>query len=170
MAVQFTKQIQFTRPNNSTQYTAGDAVSDNATSATVATFTLSDMARAPGLGGRITNVTLHKTDQDLTGADFDIYLFDAAVAGTSFEDNAAHALTDAELQTCIGFVSLTAASHAVSGGMITGDLYSRSNLDWAYGFSGTGTSTDLYVVVIARGTYTPAANEVFTIRFGGEMD
>lgn len=169
MAVQFTKQIQFTRPNNTTQYTAGDAVSDNATSATVASFTLSGMATALGRGGRITNVTLHKSDQDLTGADFDIYLFDTAVAGTSFEDNAAHALTDAELQTCIGFVSLTAASHAVSGGMITGDLYSRSNLDWAYGFQGQ-TGTSLYVVVIARGTYTPAAQEVFTLRFGGEMD
>lgn len=168
MAVQFTRTIQFTRPNNTTQYTAADAVSDNATTATIATFTLSSMARGPGLGGRITGVSLHKTDQDLTGADFDLYLFDTAPLGTVFEDNAAHALTDANLQACVGVIPLLAASHAVTGGMISGDLYHRTNLDMAYGL--TGSTPALYLVIIARGTYTPAAEEVFTIRFYGEMD
>ena len=76
MAVQFTRTLSFTRLANATQYTAGDAVSDNATTATVATFTLLDMRSGPGRGGRITGLSLYKSDQDLTGADFDIYLFD----------------------------------------------------------------------------------------------
>lgn len=167
MTVQFTKVIQFTRPNNATQYTAGDAVSDNATTATVATFTLSNMATGVGLGGHITTMLLHKTDQDLTGADFDVYLFRAAPSGANFEDNAAVALTDAEWQSCVNFVQFRASADSVS--VNTGDLLARTNLNIHYGFGGM-TTRDLYVVIVARGTYTPFAEEVFTLNISGEMD
>lgn len=163
----FTRTIQFTRPNNTTLYTVADALSDNATSATVATFTLNGMAPTNGMGGVITGVSLYKSDQDLTGADFDLYLFDTAVDGTHFEDNAAHALSDAELQTCIGVIPLTAASHAVTAGMIAGDFYHRTNLDMHYECA--AGSNVLYVVPIVRGAYTPAAQEQFTIRFYGRV-
>lgn len=165
MAVQFTRTLTFTRLANTTQYTAGDAVSDNATTATVATFTLANMCSGKGGGGRIDSIVLHKSDQDLTAADFDIYLFDTAVDGANFEDNVAHGLTDAELATCLGFVALTAAADGIA--MTTGDLYHKTNLDWTYGLY---AGTSIYVVIIARGAYTPASAEVFTLRFSGEID
>lgn len=162
----FVAQIQFTRPADTTQYSVGDAISDDATTATVATFTLKGMSSRSNGGGKIKSVVLHKTDQDLTGADFDVYFFDTAPVGTNFEDNAAVALTDAEMQTCVGFVQLTAASDGVSMG--TGDLYNKTNLDLPYECK--GNTTNLYAVVVARGTYTPASAEVFTIRVGCEVN
>lgn len=147
----------FTRPSDTTQYTAGDAVSDNTTSATAANFTLLGM----GSAGVIKSVTLHKTDKDTTGADFDVYFFTTQPDGTTYEDNAAEAITDAVFQTCVGFVSLTASSDGRS--MALGDVYCKTNLDLPY-LIDSGSS--LYFVVVARGTYTPASAEVFTLHVG----
>lgn len=161
------RTASFTRPSDTTQYSAGDAVSDeDTTTATAATFVLPNMGAMAGMGGVIHSVTLHKTDQDQTGADFDIYFFKSAVAGTGFEDNAAIAITDAEWQTCVGFVSLTALNDVVS--VANGDLYCRSNLDLPYecGADAGAVVAPLYFVIVARGTYTPASAEVFTLTVG----
>lgn len=161
----FVRTVQFTRPSDTTQYTAGDAVSDNTTAATSATFVLKSMAPSNGMGGIINYVGLHKTDQDQTGADFDIYFFDTQPVNTGYEDNAAIAITDAEWAKCIGFVSLTASSDAVS--VQNGDLYGKSIPDLPYECA--GGDSQLYVVVVARGTYTPASAEVFTLRVCGRV-
>lgn len=161
----FIRRVSFTRPNDSTQYSAGDGVADATTSATAATFELTNMASSLGGSGKITGVTLHKTDQDQTGADFDIYFFDTQPVATGFDDNAAIAITDAEWKQCVGFVQLVASADVVS--VVTGDLYCRTNLDLNYKCV-TG-STTLYYVVVARGTYTPFAQEVFTLTVTGEM-
>lgn len=162
----FIRTAAFTRPSDTTQYTAGDAVSDNTTTATLATFVLPNMGAMAGMGGVIRSVTLHKTDQDQTGADFDIYFFTTQPAGTTFEDNAAIAITDAVFQTCVGFVALTASSDGRS--VVTGDLYCKTNLDLPYecGADTTTVVAPLYFVVVARGTYTPASAEVFTLTVG----
>lgn len=159
----FVRQASWTRPSDTTQYAAGDGVSDDTTSATAATFTLKNMGAMAGMGGVIRAVTLHKTDQDQTGADFDIYFFKTQPAGTTYEDNAAIAITDAVFQTSVGFVALTASADGRS--VVTGDLYCKSNLDLPYecGEDTTTIVAPLYFVVVARGTYTPASAEVFTL-------
>ena len=163
----FIRKATWTRPADTTQYTAGDAVSDDATTATIASFTLHNMGAMAGMGGVIHSVTLHKTDQDQTGADFDIYFFTTPPAGSTFEDNAAIAVTDAVFQTCVGFVALTAA--ADGRGVATGDIFCKTNLDLPYecGADTTTIVAPLYFVVVARGTYTPASAEVFTLTVGG---
>lgn len=158
--------MSFTRPNDSTQYSAGDAVSDATTTATAATFLIPSMGAGSGMGGIIHSVTLHKSDQDQTGADFDIYFFKSQPVATGWDDNAAVAITDTEWQSCVGFVSFTASTDARS--VVTGDIYCKSNLDLPYE-CGTDTTTvvaPLYYLIIARGTYTPAAQEVFTLTIG----
>lgn len=163
-ARRFLRTASFTRPSNTTQYTAADAVSDNATTATIASFTLTGMAGMVEFGGVIRSVMLHKSDHDLTAAAFDINFYTSAPSGANFEDNAEIALTDAENQACIGFVELLAADGA---DMKTGDLWSKTNLDIHYECAAGLTS--LYYVIIARDTYTPASAEVFTLRVGGEV-
>lgn len=159
----FTRTAQWTRPADTTQYTAADAVSDVATTtATVSKFLLPNMSKMAGMGGIIHSITLHKTDHDLVGADFDVYFFSAAVAGTGFEDNATIAITDAEWQTCVGYRALTATGDARS--VETGDLYTQDSIILPYQ---GGTDGALYFVVVARGTYTPASEEVFTLTVGG---
>lgn len=162
----YTRIVSFTRPANATQYAAGDAVSDDATTPTAATFTIVGVASGAGTGGKIKSVALHKSDQDQTGADFDIYFFDTQPVATGWEDNAAIAITDAEWKRCFGFVQLTAAVDAVS--VVTGDLYNKTNLDLP--FQNVTDVNDLYFVIVARGTYTPSSAEIFTLTFGLEVN
>jgi hypothetical protein len=158
----FSTSATFTRPADTTQYSAGDSVADNATTPTAATFVLPSMASVNGMGGVIHSVVLHKSDQDQTGADFDIYFFNAQPAAAGYEDNAAIAITDTEWKSCVGFVSFVASTDARS--VATGDIYNKTNLDIAY--SCAAGSTSLYFVVVARGTYTPGNAEVFTLTVG----
>ncbi len=160
----FTRTATWTRLGNTTQYTAADAVSDNATAATAATFTLKSMAGA-GMGGLIHSLTLHKSDHDLTGADFDIYFFSVQPAGTGYEDNVAIAITDAEWANCFGFVALVGSTDGRS--VENGDIYTKTNLDLPYECAKGDNS--IYFVVVARGTYTPADSEIFTLTIGAKV-
>lgn len=148
-----------TRPANATQYTATDAVSTTAG----AVLTFAGVASHVKMGGRITGLCVHKTKQDETAADFDLALFDTTFTAGSIADNAAIALTDAEWQTCVGFVAMEAADWR---NVVTGSVWHKTNLDWP--FQCAANSTSLFGCVIARGAYTPASGEVFTIRLSGE--
>jgi hypothetical protein len=81
-----------TRPANATAYAAGDAVSNNATAASVAaiSFSASDLADAPLL---LTEAQIFATDTGpgTAGATFELHLFDAdptANSGVGGGDNA----------------------------------------------------------------------------------
>ena len=58
LARSWVRRIDFTRPADTTQYSVGDAVSDNATTPTAATFVLTGLSIAPNSGGMIDSVTL----------------------------------------------------------------------------------------------------------------
>jgi len=166
----FIRTASFTRLSNTTQYTAGDAVSDDATTATAATFTLPNMGAMKGMGGIIHSVTLHKSDDDLTGADFDVYFFSSQPVGTGYEDNVAVAITDTEWQSCVGFVSFVGSTDGRS--VANGNIYTKTNLDLPYecGADTTTIVAPLYFVIIARGTYTPASGEIITLTVGAVIE
>lgn len=158
----WTRTQTITRPANTTQYADGDGVS-TATTGTILEFT--GVAPNAGMGGKITGLTVHKTDHDVTGATFDLYLFDTTVAGAGFEDNNAIAITDAEWQTCVGFITIAEADWR---NVVTGDEWHKTNLEFT--FQCASESTSLFGVLVARGTYTPASAEVITLRLSGEVD
>jgi len=162
------RQVTFDRPANTTQYADGDGVADDATTPTAATFKINGVAPSQGFGGHITDLVLHKSDQDQTGADFSVYFFNEAPAVTGFNDNAAIAITDAEFLTCQNFVALTASADAEN--VVTGDIYGKSNLDISYQCAPDDENTALYVVIVARGTYTPASGETFTLTVKGRVN
>lgn len=165
LARSWVRRIDFTRPADTTQYSVGDAVSDNATTPTAATFVLTGLSIAPNAGGMIDSVTLYKSDSDLTGASFQVNFFDTQPAAAGYEDNAAIAITDAEWKRCIGFVQLTTGTD--SSAVQTGDAFCKSNLNLPYEYV-TGTSP-LYVVITALGTYTPASGEAITLVVSGRQ-
>ena len=71
----FECQDSVTRPADTTQYAVGDAISDATTTATAAgAFTL-DFQTQVGGSVLLTDFTLHKSDQDQTGADIWLLLF-----------------------------------------------------------------------------------------------
>ena len=159
------RRITFTRPADTTQYAAGDALSDNATTPTAATFLLSGLSTVMGSGGMIDAVTLYKSDSDLTGASFQVNFFDTQPAAAGWEDNAAIAITDAEWKRCIGFAQLVTGTD--SSAVQTGDVFCKSNLNLPYEYV-TGDSP-IYPVITLLGTYTPASAEAITLVVSGRQ-
>lgn len=157
------RRITFTRPANTTAYTLGDAVSDDATTPTATTFLLSGLSTKVDTGGIIKSATLYKSDSDLTNASFQINFFDTQPAAAGWDDNAAVAITDDEWKRCYGFAQLVTGTD--SSAVQTGDVYCKTNLDLPYAYV-TGSSP-IYVVITALAAYTPASAEVFTLVVGG---
>lgn len=159
-----TVQATFTRPSDTTQYAAADVVGPVTTPANM---TFSSVVRGAGWGGTIRSASLHKTDNDLTAATFDLYLFDSAPAAIA--DNSEWVPTDDEMLACIGFVAFAAASGKVLGaGSATGNFWHSNAL--CIPFACASSALALYGVLVARDTYTPASAEKFAITLGIERD
>ncbi len=155
-------QDSVTRPaGNTTQYTAGDAISDNATTPTAAGAFTFAFGTGNGRGVEFTDFTMHKSDADATTADFTLLIFDALPAFAGWEDNVASAITDAEMLNCKLTVNFVAAGWK---SVITGDvqtIYTRGCVVMA------PTSSTLYGILIASAGYTPADAEVYTVTIHG---
>ena len=158
----WTQEVTITRLANATQYTANDALSDNATAGTILTFNA--VAPQKGEGGIIRSLVVHKTDQDTTAAAFRLHLFHTTVVGTGFEDNVEIAITDAEWQTCVGSIAIPQASWL---NVITGNL--QTVLDVNLGYQCAAADNKLYGVVVVEDTHTPGSGEVFTFKLSGEV-
>jgi len=150
-------QDSVTRPANATQYAAGDAVSDNATTATSAGYFALDFKTKFGAGITLTDFTLHKSDHDVTSAAFALLLFTEAPAFAGWEDNAPLAITDAEMQECKGVVPFSADDWT---NVVTGDVQTVSR---TIGVVLDSADTKVYGILVAADTYTPASGEVFTV-------
>lgn len=150
-------QDSVTRPADTTQYAAGDALSDNASTPTAAGYFTLDFAGRTGGGYTIIDFTLHKSDADTTGADFDLLLFTTLPALAGFEDNAAIGITDAEFQECKGVVRFDADDWASVG---TGNIQTVAK---CIGIVPGASATAIYGILALAGTYTPASGEVFTL-------
>ena len=149
----------YTRPDNTTQYTAGDTISD---SATVLTFDLGlNGISQNGTTGIIVEAYIIDSAYQSTALQADLLLFNATV--TVPTDNAACALTDAEMLT---FVARIPFNTQIIGLPTTG---TAGNCVYASGqvneiFECASTDDALYGVLVARNAYTPIALEVFTVK------
>ena len=150
-----------TRPDDAVQYAAGEVVSDSITAATAMKF--NRCSSEPGRGGSVRSVVLVDSINAGTKLNADLFLF--SVAPVTFgNDNEAFVPTDAELQTCIGVVSLdgtTAANTKIGSGNLA---IQSQGLDLP--FTCADTDSALYGVLVARNTYTPTALEAFRVKLG----
>ena len=160
----FECQDSVTRPADTTQYAVGDAISDATTTATAAgAFTL-DFQTQVGGSVVLTDFTLHKSDQDQTGAHIWLLLFTTLPALAGWDDNAAVAITDAEMKECKGVVKFDADDWCNAG---TGDI---QTVQKTIGIVFNSDSSTVYGIMVAGGTYTPASGEVFTLTVHGIQD
>ena len=156
-------QDSVTRPANATQYAIGDALSDNATTATAAGVFTIPLGLPKGECALFTDFTLHKSDDDVTAADFDLLLFDTIPAFAGFEDNAACAITDAEMLTCKGVVRFVTTAVGDSPGWTRHGTGNIQTVRKPIGFIPTANETNLYGIIVLAATYTPASGEIFTL-------
>lgn len=131
---------------NTDAYTAGDLVGGK--------LTLADVF----LVGPKEPYLLSITVQDLTkqNAALDFVFFDSDPTGTTFTNNAAFDVADADLPKILGYVSLTDYSSFNDNSV--GSVNS-------IGLAVKPTGTALYAAIVARGTPTYGANEL-SVTFG----
>ena len=153
-----------TRPANTTAYSAGDAVSNNATAASVTPigFAAADVNNAPML---LTHVELLSTDTGpaAAGASFEVWLFNAdptANAGVGGGDNAAFSQKQA------GFIGrMQGAFIAASDGSMAICTPIEGSLIPTAPSSG---GTTIYALLKTLTAFTPSANSTtFTATLKG---
>ncbi|MGE0131917.1 MAG: hypothetical protein AB7U82_27855 [Blastocatellales bacterium] len=152
----------FTRPANTTQYAAGDAVSDSS-----APITFASIARINNGSGVITGAILVDSANQSTKGQFELWLFDTSPAVDT--DNAAFTPTDAECATLIGVIPFNVAyvgdATAGAGGNA---VYPAQGLSLP--FKCTGGTDDIFGLIVVRNAYTPVSSEAFTVRLNVLQD
>ncbi len=153
------RTFKFTRPADTTQYTANDVVGPNAT--TGGAFRIEDCVREEGGSGIIYSALMFASTDASTNPNFDLALFDTNDL-TVAADNAAGTITDAQALNCVGVITFDGTNAAnvctVGANLIIG----ASGI--AQAFKCAPNSRDLWGVVIDRGGYTPASAESFNFK------
>lgn len=159
----FTVSASFTRPADTTAYSAGDRVADSAGAATVLEFT--NVARATSEAVRIERIRMRKTGTSLANASFRVHIF-RTLPTVGVNDNgvfnAAGSLALADIAGYVGSVDVTMDKAGTIGARGVGVPATGAGITCeAAGTSGHETS--LWAVVEALAAYTPVSGETFTV-------
>lgn len=147
-----TVQTDVTRPADTSVYAASDCISDSTSAPTSGGFTLSNVVRASGGSGIITDVLVASSNDPATRLSGEVFLFNQAV--TNVNDNAAFVVSDTEIKTCVGTIPFSLFDAGNNGlAHVTG---------LSIGFTCSG-SANLRFLLRARNAYTPASSEVITV-------
>jgi len=146
----------FTRPANTTQYTAKDAVG----TATTNVLTFSGASAGAGGGGKIVAAKIIASNITVTTKSFRLHIYTAAP--TDIADNAVNTVLAANAATYVGFIDLpTPNSGTLEASGTGGGSYAVTRVDPPLGY--VTTSSKLYGALEAIGAYTPASAETFTV-------
>jgi len=150
----------FTRPADTTVYTALDVISDSTSTAKVLAFPTA------GRSGKVTAITVAM--EETAATDLALWLFDSEP--TNFLDNAAFALVLADAPKLVYRAILTTAKKVSAGGF---QVYEAQDLNSASLPSVRPFSTAtgmLYGILQTVTGYTPASAKAFYVRLGMEVD
>lgn len=151
----------FTRPNDTTPYASGDLVADSTTAGSVTPLSW-NVHRSPSGSIRINRVKVKKSGAVITNASFRLHLY-ASAPTVANGDNGAWSSIEAGY---LGFVDVVVdkAFSDASAGHGTPVYTNVCQIDVKLpGTNDTTTSKKIYGLLEARGAYTPAAQEVFTV-------
>ena len=144
-------ETTFTRPADTTAYTAGDAVSNSTTAPTILSF--ANAASGNTNGGVITAIMLSKSTATTANARFRLYLYAESV--TAVNDNSAFSQTYANTQYLIGIQDFSLASTGANTAFAT-----ESGLYIPYQMA---TQTSIFAHLVALEAYAPGSAEAFRI-------
>ena len=157
-------EASYTRPANTTQYTANDAMSDSTSAPTALTF--AGCAARGGGSGYILGLTAISSANQSTLPQYTLYLFDGTVAPTATNDNAEFNLADASANLLIGSFALAnfAAVDETSGTNGNAEDQAEPTGGFPIAFTCGAGITDLYGLVKVENGYTPVSGEITTFR------
>lgn len=144
----------FTRPADTTPYTANDVVANSTSAATP--LELTGATRLAAGSGYITKVKLLKSTASATNAVFRIWFYLASPTSNG-NDNASFSLLWANRASQIGYVDI---SLTTEGGSSTtaGNFVSSISIPFKL-----AAGTSIYAVLEAKAAYTPGSEEQFYI-------
>jgi hypothetical protein len=151
----------FTRPNDTTQYAAGDLVANSATAGSVTALSWAITGASKGIA-KIVQVTMSKSDgADVTGATFRVHFFNVTPLAPANGDNGAFS----PVVTACAATAYLGHSGTITH-LIGADSFGHANP--AIPLMGLVSDT-VYGLVEVTGTYTPAADETFSVAFVVEI-
>lgn len=152
-----------TRPADTAAYQSGDLVANSTTAGSVVPLSFAAAARAAGKGGKIVGARLAKSGAGTTNASFRLHLFTAAPTTVTNGDNGAFLPS--------GVADYIGALDVVVDRAFTDGAFGRSGAPLSGNFlEYVGATTTLYGLLEARGAYTPASGEVFTVTIAALLD
>lgn len=159
----------FTRPTDTTQYAVGDLIANNTAAASVVPLSWKvgtaegNVASQGTKSFYVTGIRLHKSDKDITSAQFRVHLYKAIPTFTSAGDNGAFSTVVAtgNANWLGSFDGTMVASHADGDSVI---CVPTEGLVAPQLIGGKDPSSEVVVwgLIEALATYTPASAEVFT--------
>lgn len=155
-----TSSANFTRPNNTTAYAAGDLIANDTTAGNVAMMSFSFEDAGVGRPVWLRRVKITKSDPDLTNASVRLWLHTDSAVTFSNGDN--------------GALAIGPSSLAISSVLVPVDV------TFDYSLTGAGDvgvalfdkglhllTPTCYGFLEARAAYTPGAQEVFVVELTG---
>lgn len=138
------------RPNNTTQYAAGDVIG----TASSHVMAFSSSANPPAWGkSAVLGATVISNEAPTTLPSLELWLLSAAPADQA--DNAALAITDAELANLIGIYPLSSSYVGYAS-----NNHVQLSAVRAFGFEAIET---IYGILVVRNAYTPVASEIYRV-------
>ena len=151
----------FTRPANTTPYTALDVVSNSTSAPTLLTF--ENMGYYPEHSGYITKARI-LTNQSTNTARFRLHLYHTAP--TAINDNSPYTLLYANKEKRIGAIDFGVCGTEGSGS----DAASAMNATLRLAYNCAEGSTNLYGILETLDAFTPASGQQFYIELACEQN
>lgn len=162
-------QTTYTRPANTTTYTANAVLCNSTSAGTILTF--SGMALANAGFGKIYSAILREGANQTLKLESELWLFRSSI--TMQNDNVAFAPSAANLDDCIGVIAFSAGASktgTVTAGASGNNLYAGLLPDSQPLAYTTGASdTNLYGVLVVRNAYVPVSAETFSVTLLAEQ-
>lgn len=131
-------------------YSAGDVFGTK--------MTITDAANVTGRGGILCEVSMFDEGANGLVDTIDVFIFDDDPSGSTFTDNAALAIVDADGPKIVAAVQLDQSFD-------TGDGIYLAKTGLNIPYRCVDGSRDLYAVAVHRGTWAPDATDGITFRF-----
>jgi hypothetical protein len=138
-----------TRPADTTAYASGDLIANSTTAGSVTPITLNNVTRGANQSAQLRRVRVSKTGTSVTNASVRVHLYNTSSITCANGDNGAWSTDKAANH--VAFIDVTIDQAFTDGafGQATCDINTNS--------------LTLYALIEARGAYTPASAEVFTV-------
>jgi hypothetical protein len=141
----------FTRPADTTAYASGDLVANSTTAGSVIPMTFS--IRPENRGSMIRRARIKKTGTSIASASFRLHIYETVGITCANGDNGVWSTNN--MINYVGSIDITLDKAFTDGAQGVGAPSSGSELNYDIG--------SCFGLLEARGAYTPASAEVFTV-------